>query len=1211
MIDVGVLIGVVCAYVGSLFLLALWVERGTRAGRKLANNPVVYALSLAVFCTSWTFYGSVGKAATSGALFFSLYLGPTLAMVLGWLVLRKMVRIKTSLRITSIADFISARYDRSPWVAAVVTLIVLIGIAPYIALQLKAVFASFYVLAGEPDGTSWFHVGHLEIIVVVLMILFTNMFGVRRLDPTERHPGIVVVVAVESMVKLAAFLIVGAFVTYGLHDGFSDIFVHLNERIQSGDPLFQPLQGLPYLTWMTYGMLAFFAVMFLPRQFHVAVVENSNESHIRTAMWLFPLYLLLINIFVLPIALSGLLAGMPIAQADTFVLTLPLASGGSGLTLFAFIGGFSAATSMIMISAMTTATMATNHLLLPLLDWFRPLGFLRKRLLSCRWLAVTLGILVGYWFERQLSETQMLVNMGMMSFAAVLQFAPSIVGGMFWRKGNTLGALSGLVAGFAVWFYALIVPAFVRNGWLSQSLMDAGPWGLGFLRPEQMFGLSTLDSLTHAVFWSMCANVGLYVLGSLFRSQSRREKRLADMFVGALDTQPIALPDVKADKMRVDLFSKKQRMAEAMAMFFDAQRARRIVQDGLEDMGLQSKQRITLIELAQLRDRIERQLAGAVGTSTAHRAMKNAQIFSEAESRMLSTLYAEMLVDLNVPPEEVQKRVDYYREREALLTRHAEELRRQIQKKEEEIQQRKKTELALREAESKYRNIFEHAVEGIFQTTLDGRFIDGNPALARIFGFDTREELIQGISDIGMQLYAQPERREAVLKWLQRTDQHAPIEIELVRKNGEVFWASIRGNPVCDDGGNLLYLEGILEDVTAQKEAAIRQQRLEAQLRQAQKMEALGQLAGGIAHDFNNCLHAISGYTELLIQKGRFEESQRDMLNMIAHVASRASGTVRRLLMFARKSEPSFAAVNLNEVVEHTLQILSHTIPKMISIEKDLTPDLPHIFADRFQLEQVLINVASNACDAMPDGGVLRFSSGAISLREAAKAAQFDVEPGDYVALMVADSGLGMDRQTQERVFEPFFTTKELGKGTGLGMSVVYGIVRGHGGSIQCRSQPGDGTTFEILFPQRRVNDPQDAPASGRRVPQGKPSETLLVVDDDHAILEISKTIFGDAGYTVLCAESGEEALEIHSRLGDEIDLIVLDLGMPGMGGARCLEAFRSRGINARIMVSSGYTNHEISRNPKQFGADRFIRKPFRFHQMLEEIHALLNGGVR
>lgn len=685
MLDSFTVLVVFCMYMSLLFLTALWVERQSETRKSLVDNPVVYSLSLGVYCTAWTYYGSVGKAATSGLLFLPIYLGPTILIVLWWTVLRKLVRIKTSHHITSIADFISARYNKSQTVAALATLIALVGTTPYIALQFKAVISTFAIITSPEGVASLWIAQHLGPVVAVLMVLFTIILGIRRLDPTERHPGLIMAVAVECLVKLVAFLAAGIFVTYFMFDGFGDIFHRLHVSMPySAVTTWSPEHASPIM-WMTYMILAMAAILFLPRQFHVSVVENFDERHIRTAMWVFPLYMLLINIFVFPIAIAGLLQGYPAQEADTFVLGLPLHAGQKWLSVMVFIGGASAATGMIMISSITVATMITNHLLLPVVGWIEVLGFLRRHLLKCRWVAVACVILIGYWFERLVGESYMLVNIGMIAFAACLQFAPVILGGIFWRRGNQAGALMGLGAGFVVWFYTLMLPAFVRSGWISDTLLRNGPWGISFLNPERLFGITGVDNLTQTVFWSMFFNIGLYVLGSLYFSQSEEEQSLAEDFVGALSASA-ALTRSTHRESYIDAEPKQTMIEELLREYFTGAEASSMTEKCLQAAGIKGKSRISIVELAGLHSEVEKLLAGSLGAAEAHRALRQARIFSAAEARELSEMYAEILASLKVTPEELERKIDYYQEREALLTQHAAELEQKVRERTSDLQ---------------------------------------------------------------------------------------------------------------------------------------------------------------------------------------------------------------------------------------------------------------------------------------------------------------------------------------------------------------------------------------------------------------------------------------------------------------------------------------------------------------------------------------------
>ncbi|MBU2519572.1 MAG: histidine kinase [Proteobacteria bacterium] len=672
----------ILAYMGFLFLVALWAERRAKAGVNPSNNPLIYTLSLAVYCTAWTYYGSVGKAATSGMIFLAIYLGPTLGMLFWWVVLRRLVRVKSVHHLTSIADLISLRYGKSQAVGALVTLMILVGITPYLALQLKAMVLTLKILTlyqvdsvlyryyGQEGSWLYMHMGGL---IAVMMIIFTIVFGVRRLDPTERHQGMVMAVAVESVVKLLAFLTVGVFVTYYLYDGFGQIFKLFERLTHSPHVPSQMVTGQPsssYLVWMSYLVLSMSAVAFLPRQFHVAVVENFDERHIATASWLFPVYMLLINIFVVPVAMAGLLWGYPLKEADTFVLRLPLDQNFPWLALLAFLGGFSAATAMVMVSTMTMATMVTNHLLIPLLQLVRRLNFLRRRLLQCRWVAVALIILLAYWFQWEVGWAEFLVDMGIISFAAILQLAPSILGGLFWRRGNRAGALMGLAAGFLVWAYTMLFPIAVKVKWLPDSLLEQGPWGLAFLAPDHLFGVTALDPLSNAVFWSLFFNLGFYLLGSLACQQGEQEQRLAQEFTGAAGLG-LSLAQVEQGEPFIDLNQKLAGFERVLLDYLEPASARKMIDLCLGQLKLQGLDRITVIQLAELNQMLENQLAGSIGAASAATALRRFPLFTPEEARALASVYAQVLTSLRVSPQELKRKIDYYQEKEELLRRES------------------------------------------------------------------------------------------------------------------------------------------------------------------------------------------------------------------------------------------------------------------------------------------------------------------------------------------------------------------------------------------------------------------------------------------------------------------------------------------------------------------------------------------------------------
>ncbi|MBU0830292.1 MAG: sensor histidine kinase [Gammaproteobacteria bacterium] len=621
MLSPALVIAASLGYLLVLFAVAYWADRRGRQGRSVIANPWVYALSLAVYCTAWTYFGSVGRAATGGVWFLPIYLGPTLAMVLGWLVVRKMIRIAKAYRITSIADFIASRYGKSPLLAGLVTLIAVVGIVPYIALQLKAVSAGYALLTASGAGGVALPAVHWSqdsaFYVALVLAGFTMVFGARHLDTTERHEGMVAAIAFESVVKLVAFLSVGLFVVYGMFDGLGDLFA----RAQAVPALLQLLrleQGgqFAWAQWFALTLLSMLSVVFLPRQFQVMVVENVRESHLRRAVWVFPLYLLLINLLVLPIALGGLLyfGGGAAVNAENFVLSLPLAAGQQALALFVFIGGLSAATGMVIVETIAVSTMVSNELVLPLLLRWRHLRSgagqdLSRLLLGIRRAAI-LGVLVlGYVYFHLAGEAYALVSIGLISFAAVAQFAPVMLGGMYWKGGTWQGALAGLLVGFAMWAYTLMLPSIAKSGWLDAGFLAHGPWGVGWLRPEQLLGLMGLDGLTHSLFWSLLANIGVYIGLSLWRAPSGHEASQALLFVDVFKRTAVSSPVFWRGRARTsDLLQLCER-------FLGAAKAEALFAGYARQMGV--RQAHAIRPDARFVQFVETQLAGAVGSASA------------------------------------------------------------------------------------------------------------------------------------------------------------------------------------------------------------------------------------------------------------------------------------------------------------------------------------------------------------------------------------------------------------------------------------------------------------------------------------------------------------------------------------------------------------------------------------------------------------------
>jgi len=533
------------AYLLVLFVIAFFADRQAEQGRSLANNPYVYSLSLAVYCTSWTFYGSVGRAATTGIGFLPIYLGPTLLFLLAPFFLRKIIKIANAQRTTSISDFISSRYGKSQSLAGLVTIVAVVGIMPYIALQLKAISTTFDVLKNYPsvasvarDSGGFFT--DTAFVVTLMLALFTVLFGTRRLDASEHHEGLMVAIAFESLVKLFAFLAVGFYVTFFMFGGFGDVYANVigNEKLA---PLLSTEQLFSDGSWTFLMLLSALAIFCLPRQFQVTVVESTRVSHLDKAMWLFPLYLLAINIFVLPIAIGGLVTFPDgSVSADTFVLALPMVMEKPSLALMVYLGGLSAASGMVIVAAVALSTMVCNDLVVPLLLrlglWRKSkAGSASRAIILIRRINIFAILFLSYSYFRGIGDSYTLVTIGLVSFSAAAQFGPLIIGGVFWKGASKFGALAGLMAGFLVWGYTLLLPSFAQSGWLPMSLVEQGPWAIHWLRPQALFGLEWGSALIHSLFWSLFANISFYLLVSLFSRQNAIEVAQANAFVDVFE----------------------------------------------------------------------------------------------------------------------------------------------------------------------------------------------------------------------------------------------------------------------------------------------------------------------------------------------------------------------------------------------------------------------------------------------------------------------------------------------------------------------------------------------------------------------------------------------------------------------------------------------------------------------------------------------------
>ncbi len=969
----------ILAYLSILFVIAYIAEMRERAGKSIVSNPYVYSLSLAVYCTSWTFYGSVGKAATSGFSFLTIYLGPTLMAALWMVLLKKIIRIAKENRITTIADFIGSRYGNSLFLSALVTVVAVIGITPYLGLQIKAIMRTLAILSGQTQGMAaggWY--------IAFILGIFAIMFGARRLDSSERHEGLIFAIAFESIIKLFAFLVVGFYVTYFLFGGVGDIF----EKIKGsayGDLLY--LGGgtqVSYTEWATLLFLSMMAIMFLPRQFHVAVVENSDMRHLSKAMWLFPLYLLIINIFVMPVAFGGLLLGGKQADADMFMLTIPMGKGNSVIALLTFIGGFAAATGMIIVESLALSTMIMNTLVMPTIYRFHEMTHFPTFILNTKRVVILGCVFLGYIFAVSIGEFYSLVDIGLKSFEAVTIFAPSIILGIYWKRGNRIGAIAGIAAGFVIWFYTLLMPALLKAGIIDPQGLLSTMLNSSLLNPDQLFGLRGLDRWSHSLFWGLFFNLFFFIGLSIIVKQNPEEERQALIFVESYDPQ--ALPG-RADYTL-------QEIEAVLEQYLGRRDAAEIV-DGFLFRNQVQRENLSSLDLGRLRDEAMRVLSGSLGSAIATIIFEDKLLITEKERGDLSLSIKQMTATLRLSRQELQ------------------EANRSL--------------AYLKEFSE---NIIESAPAGI--VTID--------AAKRVTYWNREMEAITGIRRTD----AANRRITALLPWISINTFEMSEKREVTLHTPSEQYFKIDINPFTDPSGGFVV---IFEDITEKR-------KMEEQLLQALKLASIGKLTAGISHEIGNPLASISSLVQELRSIPAESHSETvffsDSLSTINSHIERIARIVRSLGDFARISTKGKVLCSISEILDRTLNLVRYD-NRFRGIDLSLEiGETPLMKVNPDQIQQVFMNLIINALDAMPEGGKLWI--------------QIKME-GECIAIVIRDSGHGIDEAVMEKIFDPFFSTKPLGRGTGLGLSICYGIIKEHNGTISVKSKRGEGTTFTISIP--------------------------------------------------------------------------------------------------------------------------------------------------
>ena len=604
------LISIIILYLAFLFLIAYSAEKRSRS--KWVNNPIVYSLSLGIYCSAWTYYGSVGIVAKSGISYLPIYLGPVIAAPLWIILLRKVIRISKQHKISSIADFISLRYGNNRFLGALVTVVCLFGILPYISLQLKAVSETFEIMADETSYVSTSILDDSTFYIAVLLAIFATFFGTQKPDASEKHKGIVMSVAFESIVKLLFFLVIGIYVTFYLFDGTTDIYNSIS-KTENFSSLIK-INGLEGgVNWLFTTMLSFIAIFLLPRQFQVSVLENNREKYLKYAIWMFPLYLLLFNAFVLFVTWGGMLKFGTSVNPDYYTLFLPLENNNVFLASLVFLGGFSAVISMVVVSTLALSVMLSNNLIIPygFLDKFSK-GHPEKNatyIKNIRRISIFSIIILAYVIYYNFSIELSLVSIGLMAFLIISQLAPSFFIGLFWNRGSSKASIISIIVGFSVTFYTLILPFTIQAFTGSTGFIDHGLFGIGSLKPYSLFGIDFLTPVTHAFFWSMSLNTLCYLIFSLASKGHYRERNYAEMFVdsrnytslqdGALVWKGEAfVADIKSVLVK---FLGEKRAERALNIFFEKYR---IPKD-------------TIMADARLINFSEKLLTGSIGSASA------------------------------------------------------------------------------------------------------------------------------------------------------------------------------------------------------------------------------------------------------------------------------------------------------------------------------------------------------------------------------------------------------------------------------------------------------------------------------------------------------------------------------------------------------------------------------------------------------------------
>ncbi|PLX45046.1 MAG: hybrid sensor histidine kinase/response regulator [Hyphomicrobiales bacterium] len=1150
MLDGQTIAIVALIYVGGLFSIAYYGDRIARRPGRSNRKPLIYALTLGVYCTSWTFFGSVGLAAKEGLDFLPIYIGPILMLIAGGPLLRRIIRISKSQNITSIADFIAARYGKSESLAALVTVIAVIGTVPYVSLQLKAMSTSITTLMGPGSGAENYLPVDTAFLIAVLMVLFAILFGTRHIDTAEHQDGLMMAIAAESIIKLLAFLVVGSVVTFGALGGFGGLMETITKHPDIST-LF--VGGFDGGRWLSMTILSCFAIFLLPRQFHVGVVENSHEDDTRKAAWLFPLYLVAINLFVVPIAVAGLLTFPDgSVDADLFVLTLPIAMEQPAVTLIAFFGGLSAATAMVIVATIALAIMVSNNLVMPMI-LRRRLG-LRERadmgtlLVSIRRAAIILILLIAYTYESMVGESFALASIGLISFAAIAQFAPAFFGGMFWRRATTKGATAGILAGFFMWAYTLLLPSFAASGWIDPAFLQSGPFGIAMLQPQHLFGLS-VEPLTHGVIWSLMINLTAYVVVSLATRQEPIERLQAAMFsTGGFSA---GIQNFGFGRAGISMAVLKQ----TVARYLGPARTERSFQDFAESHSIildeHSDADFRTLRFA------ENLLARAVGAASSRLVMALMMSQGKTSTQSALSLLDDATEAIQYNRELLQSALDHVRQGLAVFDK----------------------DMRLVCWNRQFRHHLDLPAD---MGRVGALFHEIIRQIAR--GDETDSNLID----------------EKVSLWIDRIVGSMETFKHHLPSTGRVLELRTDAMP---DSGLVLTVSDITENVRAAeeleranvtlesrvKERTLELTRLNRQYKYARKVaetanESKTRFLAAASHDILQPLNAARLYTTSLVERCNEDceehrlmehidtslEAVEDILNTLLDIAKIDAGALK----------PDIAPVPLSELFGQ-LRVEFGALAAEKGLSLHIVPTSLAVMSNRLLLRRVLQNLLSNA----------------VKYTEAGKVVMGCRRSGANIRIEVHDSGPGIPEDKHDLIFREFHRLADRGSGEsglGLGLSIVERIVKLLGHELNVRSVQNRGSTFILSAVRSEIIESQPPMPSPQIAQLQLDGLRVLCVDNEPEILEGMRTLLQGWGCQVETDPGLDAAGSPLAALADDNwpDILLMDYHLDQGTGLELIARIRQRmGAAVPAILITADRSTDLRRNAEAQGIS-VLNKP-------------------